>query len=572
MIMILQIALTPVTVFAANSEDLEVIMTPSVASANIGDTFYVVIEMAPMRPGVEWADAKFDIHFDNTRLRFDGHRLLDTAPPPANMEVIVNQPLQGANTPPNMSTRRIMWTNKAGENITGSVFVVFDFTVIATAIGGVAEIRWDLTNICGATATPPAPQPFFRDPAPEDYARIAMAMSDLTVTFNANGGEWAEGVTSVTRTVAYRTPVGTLPLAPTAPAGYTFNGWWSVPERVGGTRFVAATVITEDRTVFARWNPIDGQDLEVTITPSVASANIGDTFYAAVEMATMRPDVDWANASFDIHFDNTRLQLESWSLYDAPQGVIYRVHTNVHHGGWGTPPGMRTVRIWFDHYAAQNVTGNAIIILEFIVIDDAPLGTAEIRWTPVDATAYTGDIYPARGFRNPVPADYGRVEIGGGPVVRFFDDNGVLLGEAPVVNGFIDQSRVPIPATRYGTPGNPGQVFMGWFEALVPLMHYINNPGRATAFDLNQNVTVMLDSEGVFNLYGSWLQHGDVNGDGIIGGADVLLLRQFMVNSSLNIIHQTADVNADGIIGGADVLLLRQFMVNPMLVLGRPAP
>lgn len=152
--------------------------------------------------------------------------------------------------------------------------------------------------------------------------------------------------------------------------------------------------------------------------------------------------------------------------------------------------------------------------------------------------------------------------------VRFWDDRGNILREVMMWSGTpISPALVPVPAIRHGVPGIPGQAFMGWFTAPNP-SHYINNPNRPQPFNLSQPIW----STGVFNLFGSWLQYGDVNGDGVIGAADSLLLRQFMVNPTLNIIRQTADVNADGVISGADSLLLQQFMVNPMLVLGPSNP
>ena len=61
---------------------------------------------------------------------------------------------------------------------------------------------------------------------------------------------------------------------------------------------------------------------------------------------------------------------------------------------------------------------------------------------------------------------------------------------------------------------------------------------------------------------------GDANGDGVVNGKDVILLRQYMANYDFSTNTSTvtvcagADANGDGAINGADVLLLRQYMAD----------
>ncbi len=63
-------------------------------------------------------------------------------------------------------------------------------------------------------------------------------------------------------------------------------------------------------------------------------------------------------------------------------------------------------------------------------------------------------------------------------------------------------------------------------------------------------------------------RYGDVNGDGVVNGQDVVLLRKFMANynydtqTSMVIVFAGADVNGDGKINGQDVVLLRRYMAN----------
>ena len=62
------------------------------------------------------------------------------------------------------------------------------------------------------------------------------------------------------------------------------------------------------------------------------------------------------------------------------------------------------------------------------------------------------------------------------------------------------------------------------------------------------------------------IMYGDVNGDGIINGKDLIDLRRYIVSydddtgtSSVQV-SAGADVNGDGVINGKDVILLRQYL------------
>ncbi|MBR2731771.1 MAG: leucine-rich repeat protein, partial [Clostridia bacterium] len=61
---------------------------------------------------------------------------------------------------------------------------------------------------------------------------------------------------------------------------------------------------------------------------------------------------------------------------------------------------------------------------------------------------------------------------------------------------------------------------------------------------------------------------GDANGDGVINGKDVLLLRKYLANynddtqTSTVSVFNGADANNDGVVNGKDLLLLRKYMAN----------
>ena len=53
---------------------------------------------------------------------------------------------------------------------------------------------------------------------------------------------------------------------------------------------------------------------------------------------------------------------------------------------------------------------------------------------------------------------------------------------------------------------------------------------------------------------------GDVNGDGIVSGADVTALYNVLLDNA--IVAGNADVNGDGVVSGADVTALYNLLLN----------
>ena len=74
--------------------------------------------------------------------------------------------------------------------------------------------------------------------------------------------------------------------------------------------------------------------------------------------------------------------------------------------------------------------------------------------------------------------------------------------------------------------------------------------------DLEQN-----DIECTIGVYETeFLLPGDLNGDGIVNGKDVILVRQYVALMDVEMDLRTADVNADGEVNGKDVILIRQYV------------
>ncbi|GHU15133.1 hypothetical protein FACS1894163_00820 [Spirochaetia bacterium] len=73
-----------------------------------------------------------------------------------------------------------------------------------------------------------------------------------TVTFDKNGGDTDASPASNTSTYG-----GTVPLPTTDPtwAGHAFEGWWTKNGGDWGEAFTASTPVTQNITVYAKWNP-----------------------------------------------------------------------------------------------------------------------------------------------------------------------------------------------------------------------------------------------------------------------------------------------------------------------------
>jgi len=162
--------------------------------------------------------------------------------------------------------------------------------------------------------------------------------------------------------------------------------------------------------------------------------------------------------------------------------------------------------------------------------------------------------------------------------VRFVFDGQIV--NVPIVLGQpINPTQIPVPATRYAEMFIPGEVFMGWFINSElnsqALPHYINNPNRLVAFDLTQPITAsMLNANGNLNLQASWLQYGDVNGDGQIDTLDHMLAQAYMMGfiGRNQIIFETADVNGDGRVDTLDVMMIHAHIMSRPSILGPTRP
>jgi uncharacterized repeat protein (TIGR02543 family) len=94
---------------------------------------------------------------------------------------------------------------------------------------------------------------------------------NYTVTFNLDGGKIGESTANVTRTVKSGEIISDLPNP--EKDNNTFEGWFSAING-GGTQFLSSTAVTSDRTVFAKWTPIEDNIKKLIIKNIGISGNI----------------------------------------------------------------------------------------------------------------------------------------------------------------------------------------------------------------------------------------------------------------------------------------------------------
>ncbi len=147
----------------------------------------------------------------------------------------------------------------------------------------------------------------------------------VTIAANANGGTIANvnswsgttGSTSVTKTVEKTAtkPYATLPTA--VRAGYTFVGWYTIPETSGGTKIEDSTqnlIKEEAHTIYARWSATP-----YTITYQDASGN-KITYSSSYCYYDIETQITLAPAPTSIP---TGKQFGGWSYYSGADGTAW---------------------------------------------------------------------------------------------------------------------------------------------------------------------------------------------------------------------------------------------------------
>ena len=330
----------------------------------------------------------------------------------------------------------------------------------------------------------------------------------------------------------------------------------------------------------SRWNTISLTNMIQMFSDSENLTSIGDVSEWNTSNVTNMVGV-FSNTAF------TNLDLSGWdtSNVDMMSGMfsMASVLTSIDLTGFDTRGVAEMNNMFFGTPSLRELTLGA----NFMFIDD-PWGGPRLPAAPTTAP-YTGNwtdgtrAYTAAVLMtNPTPNVAGTwvwQTAANTGIVRFHFDGGhtdvtVTLGEV------VPLASRPIPATRYGSIGNPGQAFMGWYtQAQFNNMHYLNYANRVTVLNLNTTTIEagMLDN-GIFHLHGSWLRYGNVLGRGIettmptMMDHGVLHARVLGMITDADLLPITADVNVDGRVDMADHGLLHMFALGMPVILGVPAP
>jgi uncharacterized repeat protein (TIGR02543 family) len=170
---------------------------------------------------------------------------------------------------------------------------------------------------------------------------------EYTVTFDAAGGSPA----SQTRTVRSGSSVGSMPSTPSR-SGYVFNGWYTASDGEGN-QFTAATIVTADITLYARWRLAIATYTGDNISFKTVYMSGGLTFPTEID------DSGTATVSTAYEIGETEVTYELWyAVRRWAEGKGYTFYDNPGREGsspssQNTPPSENkqepvTMVSWFD--------------------------------------------------------------------------------------------------------------------------------------------------------------------------------------------------------------------------------
>ena len=100
-------------------------------------------------------------------------------------------------------------------------------------------------------------------------------------------------------------------------------------------------------------------------------------------------------------------------------------------------------------------------------------------------------------------------------------------------------------------PTRQGYRFIGWAAI----------PGGEPKYAAGAKVTLR-DSGTIYAIWEAIRLPGDVNGDGVVNGTDLIRLRRYLAGENVEIVAENADVNGDGTINGMDLIRLRKYLAG----------
>jgi hypothetical protein len=108
---------------------------------------------------------------------------------------------------------------------------------------------------------------------------------------------------------------------------------------------------------------------------------------------------------------------------------------------------------------------------------------------------------------------------------------------------------------------NNGFRFNGWTSSNGGLFANANHTD--TKFSMPNNATII-----TANFVSTGFLYGDLNGDGKVDSADLVLMLRYFARPGVEIDLRAADVNGDGVVNMADLILLLRYFSQPNIVLG----
>jgi len=138
-----------------------------------------------------------------------------------------------------------------------------------------------------------------------------------------------------------------------------------------------------------------------------------------------------------------------------------------------------------------------------------------------------------------------------------------LTGLTATLSGTHFQIITPLPTTALATNSSINLAIRpvsGLATRAAPYtgtltINWANNSGEALAVNLSFSV-------------GSNILYGDLNGDGIVDSADLVLMLRYFARPGVSIDLKAADVNGDGRVDMADLILLLRYFSQPGIILG----
>jgi uncharacterized repeat protein (TIGR02543 family) len=330
----------------------------------------------------------------------------------------------------------------------------------------------------------------------------------------------------------------TLVAAPNT--GYVFDGWYEGNVRVSINAAYTFTA-TANRTLQARFTTVNH-----TI---ISTAGIGGTVtdggtYATGASVTLRATPN-AGYTFDGWYEgNTLVSTNATYTFNATANrtlqarftqatINYTITATAGTGGGATGGGSYASGASVTLRATANAgytfdgwyEGNTIVSTDAIYQFNASSNrTLQARFTQVQTTV---------NYTITATAGTGGSATGGG--------------------SYTSGAGVTVRATA-----DSGYVFDGWYENGAWV-----SSNTAYTFPASSNRTLQARfTEDSTPLY------GDLNGDGAVNSADLILMQKYFAQPGVTIDLAAADVNGDDAVNSADLILLQKYFAQPGIVLG----